>query len=220
VTLDAKDPFAYYQMGEIWLDRGETARAEQLFRHALEIDPQTAAAKNALGVIALKRGDPATAERLIHEALTVKSTLRLAHFNLALIAEQRGDLRGAEHEYYEELKAHPDNFKAAFNMSHLYEQVGDRDGQIGALKQSIESNPRFGEGYIFLAKAYLDAGTNFDEAVTLARKGLEYAPRSEYAPLAHYVLADLYNRQGRAREGAVEVSLGRSLEARLKAEGR
>jgi arylsulfatase A-like enzyme/Tfp pilus assembly protein PilF len=220
VTLDAKDPFAYYQMGEIWLDRGETARAEQLFRHALEIDPQTAAAKNALGVIALKRGDPATAERLIREALTVKSTLRLAHFNLALIAEQRGDLRGAEREYYEELKAHPDNFKAAFNMSHLYEQVGDRDGQIGALKQSIESNPRFGEGYIFLAKAYLDAGTNFDEAVTLARKGLEYAPRSEYAPLAHYILADLYNRQGRAREGAVEVSLGRSLEARLKAEGR
>jgi tetratricopeptide (TPR) repeat protein len=88
------------------------------------------------------------------------------------------------------------------------------------LKQSIESNPRFGEGYIFLAKAYLDSGTNFDEAVGLARKGLEYAPRSEYAPLAHYVLADLYNRQGRARDGAVEVSLGRSLEARLKSEGR
>jgi arylsulfatase A-like enzyme/Tfp pilus assembly protein PilF len=220
VTLDAKDPFAYYQMGEIWLDRGDTARAEGLFRHALEIDPQTAAAKNALGVIALQRGDPATAERLIREALAVKSTLRLAHFNLALIAEGRGDLRAAEREYYEELKAHPENFKAAFNMSRLYEQVGDREGQIGALKQSIESNPRFGEGYIFLAKAYLDSGTNFDEAVGLARQGLEYAPRSEYAPLAHYVLADIYNRQGRARDGAVEVSLGRSLEARLKSEGR
>ncbi len=220
VTLDAKDPFAYYQMGEIWLDRGDTARAEGLFRHALEIDPQTAAAKNALGVIALQRGDPTTAERLIREALAVKSTLRLAHFNLALIAEGRGDLRAAEREYYEELKAHPENFKAAFNMSRLYEQVGDREGQIGALKQSIESNPRFGEGYIFLAKAYLDSGTNFDEAVGLARKGLEYAPRSEYAPLAHYVLADIYNRQGRARDGAVEVSLGRSLEARLKSEGR
>ena len=36
------------------------ARAEELFRRALEIDPQVAAAKNALGVIALQRGDPAS----------------------------------------------------------------------------------------------------------------------------------------------------------------
>ena len=44
-------------MGEIWLDRGDLPRAEQLFRQALEIDPKVAPAKNALGVIALQRGD-------------------------------------------------------------------------------------------------------------------------------------------------------------------
>lgn len=216
LTLDPKDPYVHYQMGEIWLDRGDLPKAEGLFRRALEIDPQVAAAKNALGVLALQRGDPATAEKLIREALATKPTLRLAHFNLALLAEQRGDVRLAEREYHEELKAHPDNFKAAFNLSKLYEQVGDRAGQIAALRQSIESNPRFGEGYIFLAKAYLDAGSQFDQAVSFARKGLEYAPKSEYAPLAHYVLADLYNRQGRPQQGAQHVALGRALEAKLK----
>jgi hypothetical protein len=35
-------------------------------------------------------------------------------------------------------------------------------------------------------------------------------------PLAHYVMADIFNRQGRAREGAEEAARGRSLEARLK----
>jgi hypothetical protein len=30
-------------------------------------------------------------------------------------------------------------------------------------------------------------------------------------------MADVFNRQGRAREGAQEVALGRSLEAQLKA---
>jgi tetratricopeptide (TPR) repeat protein len=219
LTLDPKDPFVHYQIGEIWLDRGDTARAEQLFRRALDLNPQVAAAKNALGVIALRKGDPATAERLIREALATKPTLRLAHFNLALLAEHRGDLRAAEREYFEELKTHPDSFKAAFNMSRIYEQIGDREGQIGALKQSIHSNPRFGEGHIFLAKAYLDSGSNLEEAVRLARKGLEYAPRSEYAPLAHYVMADIFNREGRAREGAQEVALGRALEARLKSAG-
>ncbi|HSL23459.1 MAG TPA: sulfatase-like hydrolase/transferase [Vicinamibacterales bacterium] len=216
LTLDPKDPFVHYQMGEIWLDRGDTARAERLFRRALEIDPQVAAAKNALGVLALRRGDPATAERLIREALATKPTLRLGHFNLGLLAEERGDLRTAEREYYEELKAHADSFKAAFNMSRIYRQVGDREGEIGALKQSIESNPRFAEGHIFLARAYLEAGNNLDEAVRLARRGLELAPRSEMAPLAHYVLADIFNRQGRSAEGAQEVARGRALEARLK----
>ena len=216
LTLDPKDPFVQYQMGEIWMDRGDLTKAEQLFRRALDIDPSVAAAKNALGVIALQRGDPATADRLIREAIAAKPTLRLAHFNLALLAEQRADIRTAEREYFEELKQHPENYKAAFNLSRLYEQVGDREGQIGALKQSIVSNPRFAEGHFFLAKVYLDAGTNLGDATRLALKGLALAPKSEFAPLGHYVLADIYNRQGRAREGAQELARGRALEASTK----
>jgi arylsulfatase A-like enzyme/Tfp pilus assembly protein PilF len=216
LTLDPKDPYAIYQMGEIWLDRGDLAKAEGFFRRALDIDPQVAAAKNALGVLALQRGDPTTAERLIREALAAKPDVRLARFNLALLAEQRGDLRTAEREYFEELKAHPDSYKAAFNMSRLYEQIGDREGQIGALKQSVESNPRFGEGYIYLAKAYLDAGRNFPEAIDAAKKGLEYAPKSEYAPLAHYVLADIYSRQGRPADANRHAALGQALEAKTR----
>jgi len=165
-------------------------------------------------VIALQRGDPATADRLIREAIATKPDVRLAHFNLALLAEQHGDIQLAEREYFEELKQHPDSFRAAFNLSKLYEQVGDREGQIGALKQSIESNPRFAEGHIFLAKAYLDSGRNFDEAVTLARKGLGLHPNAEVAPLGHYVLADLFSRQGRSADSQREAALGAALERR------
>lgn len=218
LTLDPKDPFVHYQIGEIWLDRGDTAKAESLFRKALEIDPQVAAAKNALGVLALQRGDASTAERLVREAIATKPTLRLAHFNLGLLAEQRGDIRLAEREYLEELKAHPESYKAAFNMSRLYEQVGDREGQIQALKQSIVSNPYFPEGHIFLAKAYLDTGANFDEAIRLARKGLELGPQSPVAPLAHYVLADIYSRQGRGADSAREAALGKALEQKKSRE--
>jgi tetratricopeptide (TPR) repeat protein len=167
-------------------------------------------------VIALERGDPGGAERLIREAIATKPDVRLAHFNLALLAEQRGDLRQAEREYVEELKLHPDGFKAAFNLSRLYEQVGDRDGQIDALKQSIASNPQFAEGHFYLAKAYLDTGSDLAETMRLARKGLELAPRSEYAALGHYVLADAYNRQGRPVDAGRELALGRALDAQFR----
>jgi arylsulfatase A-like enzyme/Tfp pilus assembly protein PilF len=213
LQLDPKDAYVRYEIGEIWLDRGDFNRAEQLFRKALEIDPGVAAATNALGVLAFWRGDVDGAERLIRQAIQTKPNVRQAHFNLALIAEKRGDVAGAEREYVEELKLHPESYKAAFNLSRLYEQVGEREGQIEALKASIKSNPRFPEGHFYLAKAYLDAGTNLEEAARLAKKGLEIGPKSAQAPLAHYVLADIYNRQGRAGEAAREVAAGRALEA-------
>jgi arylsulfatase A-like enzyme/Flp pilus assembly protein TadD len=219
LTLDPKDAFVRYQIGEIYLDRGETAKAEQVFVDALAIDSRVAPAKNALGVIAFQRGETDRAETLIREAIALRSDVRLARYNLALIAEQRGDPRTAEREYLEELKLHPDSFKAAFNLSRLYEASGNRALQMDALRQSIDGNPRFAEGHVFLAKALLDAGdpAKFDEAISLARKGIELKPRPEVAPLGHYVLADLYNRRGRTQEAASEVARGRALEARTRA---
>ena len=37
-------------------------------------------------------------------------------------------------------------------------------------------NPSFAEGHLFLAKVYLDLEQNLDEAVRLARKGIELRP--------------------------------------------
>jgi tetratricopeptide (TPR) repeat protein len=79
-------------------------------------------------------------------------------------------------------------------------------------RKAIEINPDFGEGYFYLARLLLDEGRAFDEAATLARKGLEVAPKSSYAPLGHYVLADLYSRLGRPADAAAEAQKGRALE--------
>jgi tetratricopeptide (TPR) repeat protein len=219
LKIDPKDAWVRYRIGEIWLDRGDLQRAEEQFQAALSVDDKVAPAKNALGVIAFKRGDLDGAERLAREALALRSDVRLAHYNLALIAEQRGDIRAAEREYVEELKAHPEAYKAAYNLSRLYEDVGDREGQIGALKQAIEGNPRFVEGHMFLAKAYLDSGQKLDEALRLAQKGLELGPTAEFAALGHYVLADIYSRQGKPQESARQGALGRASEARGRAGG-
>jgi arylsulfatase A-like enzyme/Flp pilus assembly protein TadD len=216
LEIDPKDAYVRYQVGQVFLERGDLARAEDVFNQSLALDPKVAQAKNALGVIAFRRGDLATAERLTREAIALREDVRLARYNLALIAEEGGDLRTAEREYLEELKVHPDSYKAAFNLSRLYERIGERSLRIDALKQSIEGNPAFAEGHLVLAKAYLDEGRDLDEAAKLARKGLELNAVSELAPLGHYVLADIFNRQGRRAEAAREVALGRAAERRVK----
>ena len=53
-------------------------------------------------------------------------------------------------------------------------EAGDRRGRAD-----------FAEGKIFLAKAYLDAGTNFAEAIELARQGLTHQPPPDIAALGH-----------------------------------
>jgi hypothetical protein len=51
--------------------------------------------------------------------------------------------------------------------------------------------------------------------MSLAKKGLEVGPASPYAPMGHYLLADLYNRAGRQGEADTQLRLGRELERRL-----
>jgi len=98
------------------------------------------------------------------------------------------------------------------NLAFSYGKINKTDEQIASLKQAVEQNARFPEGKIFLAKAYLDAGINFPEAIALAREGLGLSPSPDIASLGHFVLADLYNRVGRPQEAAREVGLGRALE--------
>jgi choline-sulfatase len=219
MALDPKNAQIRYEAAQIMIDNGEIADAETELRRALELEPTLAAARNALGVIALKHGDTAGAEREIRAAIAQKPDVRLAHFNLALLAEQQGDFTRAVAEYQKELALHATSYKAQFNLGRLYERLGDRTAQLEAYRHTIEMNPSFAEGHLYLAKLYLDMDQNLDEAVRLARKGIELAPRSEYAPLGYYVIADVYSRQGRRGEAEQEAARGRALERARKAHG-
>ena len=214
---DPKNAWVRYQLGELFVDLNHLQKAESAFQQALTDDTRVASARNALGVVALKRGDLDRAEREIRAAIAQKPDVKLAHFNLALVAESRKDVQTAIREYRTEIETQANAFKAAFNLGKLYEQLGNAAEQEAAFRKSIELNPRFAEGYFYLAKLYLDQGRNFDEAVALASHGIEIGPQSEFAPLGHYVLADLYNRRGQRVEADREVERGRARERALRA---
>jgi arylsulfatase A-like enzyme/Tfp pilus assembly protein PilF len=212
LELDPKNAQVHYEIAQIMIDRGDFAVAADELHKALTVEPKMAAARNALGVVALNQGNLPFAETEIRHALEMKPDVRLAHFNLALLAEKRQDPATAQAEYLRELELHPNNFKAAFNLGKLYEAERRPAEQEAAYRKAIDANPEFGEGYFYLAKLLLDQRRGFDEAVTLARKGLDVAPHSPYAALGHYVLADLYSRLGRPADAAAEAQRGKAVE--------
>lgn len=215
VTIDPKNAYVQYQIGEIHMDRRDLARAEAAFAQALSIDPKLASARVATGVLAFERGQLPQAEHLLKEALTLKPDVRLAHYNLALIAEVRGHDAAAEASYRAELECHPTAFKASFNLGRLKARQGQVREATAWYQQSIDTNADFAEGYFYLAKAKLDEGRELDQAVSLARKGLALQPEGETSPLGHFVIGGVLMKQGRPAEAERALARGLALEARL-----
>ena len=120
-----------------------------------------------------------------------------AHFNLAQVFEGRGSYPEAEQEYLKELEIAPMNFKASFNLGGAYVKKGKYREAIRYLEKAVKDAPDFGLGYLFLAQAYIEEGSDLDKAAELAKTGLSKDLDKKYKPFGHYILADVYNRQGR-----------------------
>lgn len=215
LELEPRNPQTWYQLATLQLDLGHVKDAESTFRRALEHNPSMGAAYNSLGAIAFARGDLEESERLVRRGLALEPEVRTGRFNLARILELRGQPAEAETFYRAELATYPDHGKARFNLAQLLRQRGDRDGYKRELQTSLEKAPEFGASYFYLAREALGGG-RLEEAAELSRRGLEVAPRSEFAPLGYYVLADVFNRRGERDKAQLEVQKARRLEAALK----
>jgi arylsulfatase A-like enzyme/Tfp pilus assembly protein PilF len=211
LQLEPRQPQMWYQLATLYLDLGREQEARKTFEEALKHNPKMGAAYNSLAALAFERGDVEGAERLVRKGLELEEDLRSSRFNLGRILEARGQVEEAERLYREELARFADNGRARFNLAQLARQRGDQAGFLAGLRESTAKAPDFGPAFFFLAREELRAG-RLEAAAELARKGLEVDEGSQLAPLGHYVLADVYNRQGKAAEASAEVTKARRIE--------
>jgi tetratricopeptide (TPR) repeat protein len=215
LRVNSRNPQSWYQLATLYLDLGRTEDARAGFLEALGANPGMGAAYNALGAIAFEGGEARKAEELVRRALVLEPRLRTARYNLGRIREARGDAKGAEALYRQELTIYPDHGRTRFNLAQMRRGRGDRAGHLAELRECVEKAPEFGACYWYLAREELGAG-RLDLAADLARRGLEAEPRSDVAPLGHYVLADVYSRKGQDSRSREEAARARRLEAALR----
>ena len=89
---------------------------------------------------------------------------------------------------------------------------GDEAGSVATLRRCLAQAPESGGCHLLLAHERLRAG-DIEEAMRLARRGLELEPASEISPLGHYVLADIYRGRGQASLASTELARARRLQA-------
>jgi len=200
-----------YRLAQVQLDAGRDDDAAASFTSTLHAEPKTARAEVGLGVVAFHKKDVAGAKAALARALAIDPKARWARYNLALIAESEGDAARAVSEYRAEIAEYPDAYKALFNLGRLLGKMGDLASAVALLRQSVEHQPDWPIGRFYLAQALLQSG-DLEGAKSEALHALSLDARSTYASLGHFVLADVYNRQGRERDAVAELRKGQALE--------
>jgi len=110
-------------------------------------------------------------------------------------------------------------YQPHFNLAKLLAATGRTADAVTHFRATVEKNPEFGTGYLYLAKSLLDGG-DLTAAERAATAGLALKVDPAIVPLGHYVLADIYSRQGRQAEAANHLKAGRRAEQAGAAGGR
>ena len=210
-TLDPRNGKVLWQLADLLMRQGSLEEAEGVLKNALKLDLDQPRFLKKLGECYVEMGRWQEAETSLRRALAERPDLEGAHFDLALVHEERGAIAQAIESYEAELAHNPEGFRAAFNLAKLLQKTGRLQAAVQRYEEAVEVRPGFATGHLYLARALLDTG-ELATAEESARRGLAANPDPEIALLGHFVLADVYNRQGRLEEAEREVAAARRLE--------
>jgi superkiller protein 3 len=206
-TLDPRNGRVLWQLADVEMREHRLDAAEAILKDALARELERERFLLKLGECYLEEKRLDEAEKALLEALAKRPGLETAHFNLGLVYEERGDRERAIAAYESELRAHAKAYRAAFNLARLLQGAGRAREARERFLQVAALAPDFAIGRLYLAKVLLDTD-DLAGAEREAKAGLSLSPDASLAPLGHYVLADVYNRQGRVADARSEQRAG------------
>ncbi len=135
-------------------DAGDSETAEHLFRLAVDLDPNMAAALTNLGNLVYRRGELEEARRLYERALELDPAQPEARYNLANLLDDLGETELAIAELRRVCAAAPEFADAHYNLGILLAQVGGTAQAKRHLERYLELDA--GSAWAGSARAFLD----------------------------------------------------------------
>jgi len=105
-------------------DRGDSQTAEHMFRQAVDLEPNMAAALTNLGNLVYRQGELEEAKKLYERALEHDPIQPEARYNLANLLEDLGDTEAAITELRKVCATAPDFPDAHYNLGIMLAQLG------------------------------------------------------------------------------------------------
>ena len=157
-------------LGQIYAQRGDHAKAEPLLRKVVAMNPDYPAAQNALGHLLLSQGKREEAEKifaiatkLVAEAGPDQQRTPTAALNTALMYYRDGDLAAALTVLQKARADFPGTWRLFKLESEVLRAAQKNDEAIAVLQEFLRANWWHSAAALALGRIYLD-GNRFEEA--------------------------------------------------------
>jgi tetratricopeptide (TPR) repeat protein len=169
---------ARYNLGVVFLGRGELDRAQVEFEKTLELFPNFDEGHLNLGLTFLRKGetDPAIAQ--FRTALAIDPAYAEAHNDLGTALEKKGQKDAAETEFQKAAELNPGLATASYNLGLLLLQKGKTDEAMEQFERAVEADSNLAEAHAELGKLLAQKG-QVDDAIGEYEKAVEINPNSE-----------------------------------------
>ncbi|MBI3416642.1 MAG: tetratricopeptide repeat protein, partial [Verrucomicrobia bacterium] len=181
IVLSPDDGEPYLGLGMVELARGNLAEAERLARKALALSPESSSINNNLGEILRARGQLDEAEKRYRKALELDPDHLGAYGNLGILHAIRGQPAEAEKMFRALLSRVSDSqlsvkLPALVNLAKVCGDQGKLEEAEKFFRQALALSPNHPRVSMSLAFFLADHRLNLDEALKLARLGVQAEP--------------------------------------------
>ena len=189
-----------------YLARASGLLSKQLYDSLIASHPDSPRANQAMGdnYAAVRQTQPAEANYLA--AIRGRPDLPGVHLALGQVYADAGQWKQAESAFHDEAKLQPGNAEAAFRLGSALLQEGDTHEAFLQLARADRLQPDMPETLYALGKAE-SLQSNYPAAEKMWNRVVEMEKTGELASKAHFGLATIYRKQGRALDAAREMKL-------------
>jgi tetratricopeptide (TPR) repeat protein len=134
VSSGARDDSYLFLLGDVEARIGRTAEALEVFRHAVEVNPDSDQYYLALAMTYLRQTNIEEAERVLRHGLARVPNSARIHWGLGIVAALKGDNRGAEDHLVKATDLMPEWVTGFSALGFFYSQTG----QISKARETLE----------------------------------------------------------------------------------
>jgi tetratricopeptide (TPR) repeat protein len=174
-------------LAEQYSQTGQLAAAEQLFRYAVERNPNHAPALYGLAKLALQACNWVPAIDWLRRACQADPGCADCWIDLGVAYSKAGYLVEAVAACEKALLLRPYSALAANNLGQLYQEMGETDRAVATYRKALREQPAYADAHVGLASALKEQGV-LDQAVAHYREALRLQPDQVHA---YYSLSQL-----------------------------
>jgi tetratricopeptide (TPR) repeat protein len=164
VDSDAMSAEAHAILAEIYMDKGNWARALDEIETAMKLNPDSAMVQRNLGYVMDNQGRHKEAIAAFQRAAKLAPKLGYIYSTAGNGYVALGDYDNAITQYEKTVEATPDSPVGYDALGHASALAGDPDRGLSMLKKAIEIDPEYGPAYAHLGRLYYTQ-LNYESAI-------------------------------------------------------